>query len=83
MDRLQQSSSLPSPTPLINLHGFEAAAVDVLRGMVYDYYAGGANDAVLLQAARTAWTDIAVRYRVLRDVSQRSPRAVVLGHSLD
>lgn len=74
---------MPSPTPLINLHGFESAAADVLPRMVYDYYAGGANDEMLLGAARTAWNDIALRYRVLRDVSERSLRTDVLGHTLD
>ena len=83
MDRQQQSSSMPAPTPLINLHGFEAAAADVLPRMVYDYYAGGANDEVLLGAARTAWNDVALRYRVLRDVSERSLRTTVLGHTVD
>ena len=72
-----------SPTPLINLHGFEAAAADVLPRMVYDYYAGGANDELLLGAARTAWNDLTLRYRVLRDVSERSQRTEVLGHTLD
>ncbi len=74
---------MSSPTPLINLHGFESAAADVLPRMVYDYYAGGANDEMLLGAARTAWNDIALRYRVLRDVSERSLRTDVLGHTLD
>ena len=72
-----------SPTPLINLHGFEAAAADVLPRMVYDYYAGGANDEQLLRTSRTAWTDRALRYRVLRDVAVRSQRTTVLGHALD
>jgi len=74
---------MPTPTPLINLHGFEAAAADVLPRMVYDYYAGGANDELLLGAARTAWNDLTLRYRVLRDVSERSQRTEVLGHTLD
>ncbi len=79
----RQSSSMPSPTPLINLHEFEAAAAAVLPRMVYDYYAGGANDEILLRAARTAWSDLTLRYRVLRDVSARSQRTTVLGHTVD
>jgi 4-hydroxymandelate oxidase len=74
---------MPSPTPLINLHEFEAAAAAVLPRMVYDYYAGGANDEILLRAARTAWSDLTLRYRVLRDVSARSQRTTVLGHTVD
>jgi 4-hydroxymandelate oxidase len=72
-----------SPTPLINLHGFEAAAADLLPRMVYDYYAGGANDELLLRTSRTAWSDRSLRYRVLRDVAVRSQRTTVLGHALD
>ncbi|QJR34713.1 alpha-hydroxy acid oxidase [Gemmatimonas groenlandica] len=74
---------MPTSTPLINLHNFEAAAADVLPRMVYDYYAGGANDEVALGAAHAAWNDITLRYRVLRDVSERSQRTEVLGHTLD
>ena len=72
-----------SPTPLINLHGFEAAAADRLPRMVYDYYAGGANDELLLRSSRTAWSDRALRYRVLRDVAVRSQRTTVLGQEVD
>jgi 4-hydroxymandelate oxidase len=83
MDDTEQSSSMHSPTPLINLHGFEAAAADLLPRMVYDYYAGGANDELLLRTSRTAWSDRALRYRVLRDVAVRSQRTTVLGHEVD
>ncbi|MCE2902230.1 MAG: alpha-hydroxy acid oxidase [Gemmatimonadaceae bacterium] len=70
-------------TPLVNLQAYEAAAAERLPRMVYDYYAGGANDEILLRASRTAWDDIQVRYRVLRDVSDRSLSVQVAGHALD
>ena len=50
---------------LINLHAYEQAAAERLPRMVYDYYAGGANDEILLRESRSAWDRIALRYRVL------------------
>jgi len=47
--------------------------------MVHDYFAGGANDEVTLRASRNAWDEIALRYRVLRDVSSRSLETTILG----
>ena len=69
--------------PLINLHAYESAAAERLPRMVFDYFAGGAGDEVLLRTSRAAWDDIALRYRVLRDVSQRSHRIDLLGHALE
>jgi 4-hydroxymandelate oxidase len=51
--------------------------------LVYDYYAGGANDELLLRTSRAAWNDRSLRYRVLRDVAVRSQRTTVLGHEVD
>jgi 4-hydroxymandelate oxidase len=67
----------------INLGDFESAAVQQLSRMVYDYYAGGAGDEVLLATTRAAWNAIALRYKVLRDVSQRSLACTVLGQKLE
>lgn len=72
-----------TPPPLINLHAFEAAAAERLPRMVYDYYAGGANDEVSLRGSRQAWDNLAIRYRVLQDVADRSLRTTVLGHELE
>ena len=74
---------MPSATPLVNLHAYEAAAAERLPRMVYDYYAGGAGDERLLRTAREAWDALALRYRVLRDVAVRSQRTTLLGHALD
>ena len=74
---------MSTPTPLINLHGYESSAASVRPRMVSDYYAGGANDEVALGAARTDRNDIALRSRVLRDLSERSQRSEILGHTLD
>ena len=71
------------PAPLLNLHAYETAAAERLPRMVFDYYAGGAGDEVLLRSTRAAWDDVALRYRVLRDVAARTLRTDVLGHALD
>lgn len=68
---------------LLNLREFETAAAARLPRMVFDYYAGGAGDEVTLRAAHDAWDSIAIRYRVLRDVSQRTLATKVLGDTLD
>jgi len=70
------------PTPLLNLLEYEAAAAARLPRMAFDYFAGGAGDEVTLRATRAAWDDIQLRYRVLRDVSQRSLATTVLGQPL-
>ena len=67
----------------VNLHAYEAVAHERLPRMVYDYYAGGANDEILLRESRTAWDDVRIRYRVLRDVSQRNLATTINGHRLE
>lgn len=47
--------------------------------MAYDYYAGGALDEVTLRRNESAFDDIRLRYRVLRDVSTRDLTTTVLG----
>lgn len=69
--------------PLVNLQQYESAAAARLPRMVFDYYAGGADDERLLRTSRAAWDDIAIRYRVLRDVSRRSLGIELLGETLD
>jgi 4-hydroxymandelate oxidase len=65
--------------PLVNLYRFEPLAAERLPRMVYDYYAGGAGDEILLRTARAAWDAVEIRYRVLRDVSHRSLATQILG----
>ncbi len=67
---------------LLNLPEFEAAAATRLPRMVFDYYAGGAGDEVTVRDAHAAWDSIAIRYRVLRDVSQRNLAVSLLGDDL-
>ena len=66
----------------VNLLEYRAAAREVLPRMVYDYYAGGSWDEVTLRRNRSAWDEIRLAYRVLRDVSGRDPATTVLGRRL-
>lgn len=63
----------------VSLSRLEPLAKATLSTMVYDYYAGGANDEVTLRATRAAWEEIPLRYRVLRDVSTRSLEVALFG----
>ncbi|MEP6781831.1 MAG: alpha-hydroxy acid oxidase [Gemmatimonadaceae bacterium] len=76
------SPAEPSSSPPVHLHEFEAIAERVLPKMAYDYYAGGANDELLLKRTRAGWDAIEIRYRVMRDVSTRSWGCQVLGQTL-
>ena len=61
------------------LADFEARAAEVLDDGPYGYYAGGAADELTLRANVEAWRRIAIRPRVLVDVSERNTETVVLG----
>jgi len=69
-------------TEPLNLEDFEAIAEARLDRGVFDYYAGGADDEVTLRANREAFQRIAIRYRVLVDVSERDTRTELLGAPL-
>jgi 4-hydroxymandelate oxidase len=47
--------------------------------MAYDYYASGAHDESTLRENELAWSRIAIRYRVMVDVSARDLSTTVLG----
>ncbi|HEV7668439.1 MAG TPA: alpha-hydroxy acid oxidase [Thermoanaerobaculia bacterium] len=63
----------------INLHDYEEAAREVLPGMVYDYYAGGAGDEISVRENVAAWGRVRLRPRVLVDVSRCDLSNTVLG----
>ncbi len=67
---------------LFNLDDYERAAQEMLPPEIYDYYAGGANDEITVQANGAAYGRIRLLYRVLRDVSQRSLATEILGQPL-
>lgn len=66
----------------VNLSEYEALARATLPQMAYDYYASGADDEVTLGENASAYDDIRLRYRVLRDISQRTTETTLLGHEL-
>ena len=65
---------------LINLFDYETASRGKLSQSAWDYYASGANDEITLRDNRDAYDRIKIRYRVLRDVSERDLTTTVLGH---
>jgi 4-hydroxymandelate oxidase len=67
---------------IVSLADLEAAARERLPAMAYDYYAGGAHDEITLRENRSAYDRIALRPRVLVDVSKRDTSVSVLGHPL-
>jgi 4-hydroxymandelate oxidase len=67
------------PVDFVNLLELEMQARGRLPAMVHDYYASGADDEVTLRANRAAFEQIALRYRVLVDVSRRDLGTAVLG----
>jgi 4-hydroxymandelate oxidase len=64
----------------VTLADFEAAAAEILDPGPLGYYAGGAADEVTLRDNVEAWRRIALRPRVMVDVSTRDPATTVLGH---
>ncbi len=68
-----------SDAEAVNLYDFEIRARGRLTEMAYAYYASGANDEITLRENHDAYDRIALRYHVLRDVSQRDLSITVLG----
>jgi len=67
---------MPDP---INLHDYESQARERLPQMVYDYYAGGANDELTVAENVRAWDRLLLHPRVLVNVSAVDLRTTVLG----
>jgi len=67
----------------ITVRDYQVRAKEQLPKMVYDYYAGGAQDEITLRRNNTAYDRLSLRYRVMRDVSQRSAATTVLGQPVD
>jgi 4-hydroxymandelate oxidase len=70
---------MPGP---INLHEYESLARECSSQMVFNYYAGGANDEVTVAENRRAWERLRLRPRVLVDVSRIDIATTVLGQPL-
>lgn len=65
-------------TPL-NVFEFESLARRSLPTAAFDYYASGAHDGLSLRDSHAAYERLALAYRVLVDVGQRSAATTVLG----
>jgi isopentenyl diphosphate isomerase/L-lactate dehydrogenase-like FMN-dependent dehydrogenase len=63
----------------VNLLELEELAREKLSQMTYDYYAGGAEDEITLRENRAAFGRIALRPRMLVDVSRIDTSTTVLG----
>jgi 4-hydroxymandelate oxidase len=70
-----------SPGP-INLFEFETLAKERLPKAEYDYIAGGATDEISVERNRRAFESIALRPRVLTDVSRPDLSTTVLGNKV-
>jgi isopentenyl diphosphate isomerase/L-lactate dehydrogenase-like FMN-dependent dehydrogenase len=66
----------------INLHEYEALAQERSPQMVFNYYAGGANDEITVAENRRAWGRVRLRPRVLVNVSRIDISTTVLGQPL-
>lgn len=67
-------------TEHLNLFEMESAALERLEPLARDYYRSGADDEITLGENRSAFARLRLRYRVLRDVSERDLGVEVLGH---
>lgn len=67
---------------LLNLFDYEEAAAERLDPLARDYYASGARDEITLKENRRAFERLRLRYRVLRDVSERKVGVDLLGEEL-
>ncbi|HWD66434.1 MAG TPA: alpha-hydroxy acid oxidase, partial [Caulobacteraceae bacterium] len=71
-----------SREPPLNLADYEALAPAHMHPAVWDYISAGADDGVTMTQNRRAFERIALRPRVLADVSRIDTRAVVLGAAI-
>ncbi|MEL7060245.1 MAG: alpha-hydroxy acid oxidase [Acidobacteriota bacterium] len=66
----------------INVRDYEALARARMARTAWDYYDSGAMDELTLRDNAAAFERIRLRYRVLRDISERRLETTVLGHRL-
>ena len=63
----------------LTLEGFAVRARATLPPQIYDYFATGAADEITLAANGAAWRNLALRQRVLIDVSAHDTSTTILG----
>jgi isopentenyl diphosphate isomerase/L-lactate dehydrogenase-like FMN-dependent dehydrogenase len=64
---------------LLNLYDYERKAKACMPSSHFDYYQGGSNDEITLEANQTAYRQLQLRSRVLMDVSSPDMITSVLG----
>jgi 4-hydroxymandelate oxidase len=74
--------SITKPGDAVSVSDLERIAAEKLERSAFDYYASGAHDEITLRENRAAFERIALRYRVLRDVSRRDASTNVLGQNV-
>jgi len=72
----------PLPPGLVNLADFEAPARARVSESAWAYLSGGAADELTLRANRSAWDQIRLQPRVLRDLAGGHTRVRLLGREL-
>src|SRR5215216_240248 len=75
---IEGSERVPEDEPR-TIADFEERAAAILEEGPYGYYAGGAGDELTLDDNVQAWRRIAIRTRVLVDVSERDASTTLLG----
>jgi hypothetical protein len=78
-------SKLQSPPPLktlINLDDFEEVARQYLPANAWAYYSSGADDEISKRNNRRAYQKVALRPRILKNVSCVDTTTAILGHSV-
>jgi 4-hydroxymandelate oxidase len=63
----------------LTIAGFERRAAEILEPGPHGYYAGGAGDEITLRDNERSWRRIAIRPRVMVDVSAPDTRTTLLG----
>jgi len=71
-----------SEVKFVSIADYENAAKAKLPLMTWDYYSGGAQDEHTLRNNCEAYSAIALRYRVMHDVSKRDASVEVLQHRI-
>ena len=66
---------------IINIHDLEPRARARLDAMAWEYMAGGAGDEISLRANRTRYDALALKPRVMRDVSAIDTSVTLLGRT--
>ena len=72
-----------TPTPLVSVYDYEAAAKRKLSHGAWEYFDGGSADEITLRRNRTALDNLQLKPRVLVDVTRIDTSCTLLGHKLE